>query len=36
MNNKFPGTIVNMEINIDDDTVYYAGEEDKVNADNIL
>ena len=36
MNNKFPGTIVNMEFNIDDDTVYYAGEEDKVNADNIL
>ena len=32
----FPGTIVNMEFNINDDKVYYVGEEDKTNIDNIL
>lgn len=36
MNNKFPGTIVNIEFNIDDDTVYYAGVDDKENAENLL
>lgn len=36
LENCFPGTIVNMKFNVNDNKIYYLGPEDKVNTENIF